>query len=121
MGVDAITPPAGCAVGSHQGGIRALPWHDDASKFNRFLCTRRSLIGSAAAPIAWSLLGTDAVAAEPIKSKDTDSLLAMAKRKFRPRPPKVLRRKLSQDFAVLLIPEISIKALRKFARHSNLG
>ena len=42
-------------------------------------------------------------AAEPVNAKDTDSILAIARRKLRPKPPKVLRRKLSQDFAVLLM------------------
>jgi len=44
-----------------------------------------------------------ALAAEPVNAKDTDSVLAIAKRKLRPKPPKILRRKLSQDFAVLLM------------------
>lgn len=42
-------------------------------------------------------------AAAPITLKDTDSLAAIAKRKFRAKPPKILRRKLSIDFAVLLM------------------
>lgn len=44
-----------------------------------------------------------AVAAPPISAKETDSVLAIAKRKLRKKPPKTLRRKLSQDFAVLLM------------------
>lgn len=44
-----------------------------------------------------------ALAATPITLKDTDSLGAIAKRKLRAKPPKVLRRKLSIDFAVLLM------------------
>lgn len=44
-----------------------------------------------------------ATAAVPITVKDTDSLAAIAKRKFRAKPPKILRRKLSRDFAVLLM------------------
>eukprot|EP00536_Pseudo-nitzschia_multiseries_P002539 jgi/Psemu1/294852/fgenesh1_pm.34_\ len=43
------------------------------------------------------------MAAEPIRAKDTDSVLAIARRKLRPKPPKILRRKLSLDFAVLLM------------------
>lgn len=42
-------------------------------------------------------------AAAPIESKDTDSVKALLQRKIRPKPLKVLRRKLSQDFAVLLM------------------
>ncbi|KAL3923519.1 MAG: hypothetical protein SGILL_001609 [Bacillariaceae sp.] len=63
------------------------------------------------------------MAAEPIQSKDTDSLLAIAKRKLRPKPPKVLRRKLSQDFAVLLmrssysvLDELDCVAMDQFQR-----
>ena len=44
-----------------------------------------------------------ATAAAPISTKETDSLGVMAKRALRPKPPKVLRRKLSMDFAVLLM------------------
>ena len=44
-----------------------------------------------------------AYGAAPIAPKDTDSLGAMARRQFRQKPPKVLRRKLSMDFAVLLM------------------
>ena len=44
-----------------------------------------------------------AEAAAPISLKDTDSLAAIAKRKLRAKPPKILRRKLSIDFAVLLM------------------
>ena len=42
-------------------------------------------------------------AAPPITTKETDSLLAITRRKFRKKPPKILRRRLSQDFAVLLM------------------
>jgi hypothetical protein len=62
-------------------------------------------------------------AAEPVNAKDTDSVLAIAKRKLRPKPPKVLRRKLSQDFAVLLmrssynaIDEMDCVAMDQFQR-----
>eukprot|EP00980_Cylindrotheca_fusiformis_P020298 scaffold7340_cov128-Cylindrotheca_fusiformis.AAC.1 len=41
--------------------------------------------------------------AAPVTSKDTDSLALIAKRKLRQKPPKVLRRKLSRDFAILLM------------------
>jgi hypothetical protein len=46
---------------------------------------------------------TVAVAAPPITAKETDSLLAISKRKLRRKPPKIIRRKLNQDFAVLLM------------------
>jgi hypothetical protein len=41
--------------------------------------------------------------ASPVTPKETDSLGAMARRALRPKPPKILRRKLSMDFAVLLM------------------
>lgn len=49
------------------------------------------------------LLPESSVAAAPVTDKETDSLGVMARRALRPKPPKVLRRKLSQDFAVLLM------------------
>jgi hypothetical protein len=53
---------------------------------------------------AVSLMVPDsALASPPVSKKETDSLLALAQRARRPKPPKVLRRKLSQDFAVLLM------------------
>ena len=50
-------------------------------------------------------LGVPGVAnsAAPITPKETDSIGAMAKRAMRQKPPKLLRRKLSMDFAVLLM------------------
>jgi hypothetical protein len=42
-------------------------------------------------------------AAAPITVQETDSLAVMAKRALRPKPPKLLRGKLAQDFAVLLM------------------
>jgi hypothetical protein len=81
------------------------------------------LLGTLAIPIAWVAGLSESNAAEPIKSKDTDSLLAIAKRKLRPKPPKVLRRKLSQDFAVLLmrtsysvLDELDCVAMDQFQR-----
>lgn len=71
--------------------------------------TRREIL-AAASSLAVTATGTSilglpssAIAAEPVNAKDTDSVLAIARRKLRPKPPKVLRRKLSQDFAVLLM------------------
>eukprot|EP00531_Pseudo-nitzschia_arenysensis_P010943 CAMPEP_0116140884 /NCGR_PEP_ID=MMETSP0329-20121206/14091_1 /TAXON_ID=697910 /ORGANISM="Pseudo-nitzschia arenysensis, Strain B593" /LENGTH=423 /DNA_ID=CAMNT_0003636039 /DNA_START=103 /DNA_END=1374 /DNA_ORIENTATION=+ len=76
--------------------------------------TRRGVLATTAAAAAAAtttaatvasllLFPQSTIAAEPVNAKDTDSLLAMAKRKLRPKPPKLLRRKLSQDFAVLLM------------------
>ena len=66
--------------------------------------TRRTLLSSSAGCVLSTLLLPDtALASPPITAKDTDSLLAQAQRARRPKPPKVLRRKLSLDFAVLLM------------------
>jgi hypothetical protein len=71
--------------------------------------TRRGILSTAysgllaTAGASSILLPEMAGAAEPVNAKDTDSVLAIARRKLRPKPPKVLRRKLSQDFAVLLM------------------
>jgi hypothetical protein len=93
--------------------------------------TRRSMIATMVPPIlfAWdnvlfhSRNAGVVQAAEPVQSKDTDSLLAIMKRKLRPKPPKVLRRKLSQDFAVLLmrssynaLDELDCVAMDQFQR-----
>lgn len=51
----------------------------------------------------WALLPDVSKAAAPVTAKETDSLGALARRSLRPKPPKLLRRKLSQDFAVLLM------------------
>ena len=48
---------------------------------NGDLLSRKNWIGKVASvPLAWNLLSDDAVAAEPIQSKETDSLFAMSKR-----------------------------------------
>lgn len=54
-------------------------------------------------PAAMTSMPEIAFGAVPVTLKDTDSLLAITKRKIRQKPPKVLRRKLSRDFAVLLM------------------
>jgi hypothetical protein len=41
--------------------------------------------------------------ASPVTTQETDSIGAMAKRALRSKPPKILRRKLAMDFAVLLM------------------
>jgi hypothetical protein len=86
--------------------------------------SRRKLIGTVTSVPLWNVLTPNNVlAAEPIKSKDTDSLLAITKRKLRPKPPKILRRKLSLDFAVLLmrssynaLDELDCVAMDQFQR-----
>jgi len=54
--------------------------------------------------VAAEIMTTEvASAAEPVQIKDTDGIKALLQRKMRPKPPKVLRPKISQDFAVLLM------------------
>lgn len=103
--------------------VEHSPSRNTASQLKPFLSTRRCFLGTLAVPVAWSCITPESMAAEPIKSKDTDSLLAIAKRKLRPKPPKVLRRKLSQDFAVLLmrssysvLDELDCVAMDQFQR-----
>ena len=88
------------------------------------LATTAAAATTTAATVASLLLFPQStIAAEPVNAKDTDSLLAMAKRKLRPKPPKLLRRKLSQDFAVLLmrssynaLDDIDCVAMAQFQR-----
>lgn len=54
--------------------------------------------------VAAEIMATEvASAAEPVQTKDTDGIKALLQRKMRPKPPKVLRPKISQDFAILLM------------------
>ncbi|MGK3755249.1 MAG: hypothetical protein ACI8RD_007558 [Bacillariaceae sp.] len=68
---------------------------------------RRNIITNtcslAAMTVAMTTNVGSSLAAEPVQAKDTDSVKAILQRKLRSKPPKVLRRKLSQDFAVLLM------------------
>ena len=52
---------------------------------------------------AMTVLPTKTTAAAPVTPKETDSLGVLVKRALRPKPLKILRQKLSQDFAVLLM------------------
>jgi hypothetical protein len=102
----------GCAFSSNpkNGGAsspasRSLPEPATDSE-NYPLSSRRGFLSEVTIPIlaAASIMVPDsALASPPVSAKDTDSLLAKAQRARRPKPPKVLRRKLSQDFAVLLM------------------
>jgi hypothetical protein len=100
------------------------PPSSESGRQNSLPATRRQILGTFAAPLAWNtLFPTQTSAAEPVTSKDTDSLLAITKRKLRPKPPKLLRRKLSQDFAVLLmrssynaLDELDCVAMDQFQR-----
>jgi hypothetical protein len=104
---------------------------DQSSRYDLGSSTRRNVIATMVPPMlfAWdnvlfhSRNAGVVLAAEPVQSKDTDSLLAILKRKLRPKPPKVLRRKLSQDFAVLLmrssynaLDELDCVAMDQFQR-----
>lgn len=90
--------------------------------------TRRDILANTCGLVASITAMTVALpnaasAAEPVKAKDTDSVLAIAKRKLRSKPPKILRRKLSLDFAVLLmrasynaLDELDCVAMDQFQR-----
>ena len=54
-------------------------------------------------PVSATIFPLASEAASPITIQETDSIGVIFKRAFRPKPPKVLRRKLSLDFAVLLM------------------
>jgi hypothetical protein len=96
----------------------------DSDKVEKGSSARRSMFGTMVAPIIIAWNNADAVhAAEPVQRKDTDSILAIIKRKLRAKPPKALRRKLSQDFAVLLmrssynaLDELDCVAMDQFQR-----
>lgn len=91
---------------SHEGKPSGDDWQSTAQTTTTTTTTRRDILASTCGFVATATaLGIPdaASAAEPVKAKDTDSVLAIAKRKLRSKPPKVLRRKLSLDFAVLLM------------------
>ena len=72
------------------------------------LPSRRVLLSRLATPLVTGVssfcVDSDvAAAAPPVTTRDTESLGAMAQRALRANPKKLLRRKLSQDFAVLLM------------------
>ena len=61
-------------------------------------------MGSIGSTIIWWFQNPDAaIAAAPITAQEADSFLAKSQRLVRPKPPKALRPKLDQDFAVLLM------------------
>lgn len=72
-----------------------LPTSNEASR--RDALTR--LVGSAAIAVA----PMPAVAAPPMATGEPDNVGASLERRMRPKPPKLLRSKLNQDFAVLLM------------------
>lgn len=82
------------------------PTHGDAET-EAGLFSRKSFLAKSAQialmPTSFVVSPEHANAAAPITEKETDSLGVLAKRALRPKPPKLLRRKLSQDFAVLLM------------------
>lgn len=80
---------------------RPDPTMDDDRTFS----SRRSFIGRSTMPLltAASIFPPGAWAAAPISVKDTENVGARFERARHPKPPKMLRRKLSQDFAVLLM------------------
>ena len=81
--------------------------HSDEHEENENLMQRRQVFAQACnlllLPSILTSIPKVAEAAAPVTVKDKDSLAAIARRKFRTKPPKILRRKLSIDFAVLLM------------------
>jgi hypothetical protein len=65
--------------------------------------SRNDFLWTAMGSASFAVFPLPSRAAAPITERETDSLAVMAKRALRPKPPKLLRRKLSQDFAVLLM------------------
>jgi hypothetical protein len=103
----------GCAFSSNpkngwpsSPASRSLSQPATTDSENYSLSSRRGFLSEVTIPIlaAASIMVPDsALASPPVSAKDTDSLLARFQRARRPKTPKVLRRKLSQDFAVLLM------------------
>lgn len=90
----------------HRFGDNDSPKVFDAKHNERSLSRKKFFFRAAnlvLLPTSVVIRAEDALAAAPVTPKETDSLGAMAKRALRPKPPKVLRRKLSMDFAVLLM------------------
>ena len=75
----------------------------NSNKEAQNLLQRRQVLSRASSLLLLPIAPQVTNAAAPITLKDTDSLAAIAKRKFRAKPPKILRRKLAIDFAVLLM------------------
>lgn len=84
---------------------------------------RRKLFAGAIAGIG--IVGQSGVAAavSPITKADTDSVMAQASRRLRPKPPRILRDRLKLDFAVLLMrssynacDQLDIIAMNQFQR-----
>lgn len=69
------------------------------SRRNAFSHAKSLIVGFSAIAV----LPSKTTAAGPITPKETDSLGVLVKRALRPKPLKILRQKLSQDFAVLLM------------------
>ena len=76
-----------------------VPWDQLYSRRNAFSHAKSLLVGFS----AMAVLPSKTTAAAPITPKETDSLGVLVKRALRPKPLKILRQKLSQDFAVLLM------------------
>jgi hypothetical protein len=75
--------------------IQALPCDEQAE-------TRRTVL-STLMTIPLLVSASPALAALPVTIDEADGLAARAERAIRPKPPKALRPRLNQDFAVLLM------------------
>ena len=84
------------ALQSPQGPRRARSVVDDADS------TRRILLASASSALL-TMIPSPTLAAQPMSPGEADNVGAQLQRRFRPKPPKLLRSRLEQDFAVLLM------------------
>jgi hypothetical protein len=64
---------------------------------------RRWLVETAAGAVVGLLLPQQASALTPVTKEETENAQARLFRALRPRPPKIIRQRLSKDFAVLLM------------------
>jgi hypothetical protein len=85
--------------------------------------SRRCFVAGGASISAWIAQPVIAIAVPPITKADTDSLFAQTTRRLRPKPPKLLRDRLSLDFAVLLMrnsynacDQLDVIAMNQFQR-----
>lgn len=89
--------------GSHAVTAMAMLQNQNQQTANTALDRRKFFTHASSCLLFLPIAPEVAAAAAPVTTKDTDSLGAMAKRAFRQKPPKVLRRKLDMNFAVLLM------------------
>jgi hypothetical protein len=88
----------------HHRRNRSTLYSSDAPEGPEHTSRRSLIVSMAISPFFLALLPSDpALAASPMTLGEVDGLAARAERMLRPKPPKALRPKLNQDFAVLLM------------------